>query len=59
LIISAAGLSPAAIFAASAKVFEALITHQRHTDHRREDNQNQRQQDAQHMGNLDKIDISM
>jgi hypothetical protein len=54
LIISAAGLSPAAIFVASVKVLKSLITNQRHTDNRRKNNQNQRHQDAHHMGNLNK-----
>ena len=36
------------------QVFEALVTDQRHADHRGKNNQNQRHQDAKHMGDLDK-----
>ena len=36
------------------EIFETLVTHQRHADDGGENHQNQRQQDAQYMGNLDK-----
>jgi hypothetical protein len=36
------------------EVFEALVTHQRHPDHRAKDHQDQRHKDAQHVRDLDK-----
>jgi hypothetical protein len=54
LIISPPGFARRHLLLHQQEVFEALVTHQRHPDHRAKDHQNQRQQDAQHVRDLDK-----
>jgi hypothetical protein len=52
LIISAAGLSLPPALLHQQKVFEALITHQRHPDNRSKNHQDKRHQHAKHMRHL-------